>query len=356
MQSIIQVLLIIFGIGFVIVIHEFGHFIVSKIFNVKVLEFMIGLPGPKLFTFKKGETTFGITAILFGGYVKSVGSDPYEKISEKDKKRSLEHLPFTKKTLIVLAGPTINVFIGMIILISIFSIIGFPHGNTNEIGEIREGYPAIEAGLKQKDKIISVNGIKTNSWNDLVKEISKKPEKTINLKIKRESSIKNISLKTKDVEGEGKIGIVNSVKYKRMSLISSTKKALNMTSKTVEGLARVIWDVTTGKPKKFLNQTRGIVGVVHQTYGLVTSPFMYFFIVALLSIVIGLINLLPIPPLDGGKIAIYLFELLKGKRLKRKTLMSINTIGAVFLLLLFVFFTVKDFNRIIQTIYSKIQP
>lgn len=354
-----QVILAIGAIGILVVVHEFGHFITSKLFNIKVLEFMLGLPGPKLFSFKYGETTYGITTIPFGGYVKTVGSDPYEELTEEEKKRSLEHAPFIKKSIVVLAGPFMNFLFAILLMFLIFKFIGMPTPvNTNQIGALYKNYPAYKAGIKAGDKILEIDGVPTKNWEGLYKEISKKPNQIVILKIKHKSSIKIIKLRTKSVKvkgrREGKIGISPVTKNQPSSILASAKESFLTSWWLISKTSIVVFNAVTGKPQVLLKQGRGVVGIVSEASAAITSVYVYLLLIAGLNIGIGFVNLLPIPPLDGGKIIVYVVELIKGRHLSKKTLISINTIGIALLLTLFVYFTIKDVTRIIQGIYLKI--
>lgn len=360
--KVLQIFLAIFGIGILVIVHEFGHFITSKLFNIKVLEFMLGLPGPKLFSFQRGETTYGVTAIPFGGYVKTIGSDPYEELTEEEKKRSLEHAPILKKSAVVLAGPSMNFIVAIILLTLILKTIGMPvYSVANTIAETKKNYPASNSGIVPGDKIIKIDGKNIRNGKELIETVSAKPNKVVTLVVKHKSKTRTIKLKTKSVRDDngkikGIIGIIltESLKgYKPLTFISSIKQSFLFLWIVVSKTATVIFNAVTGKPQFLLKSGRGIIGIVTEASVIIVSIFNYLFLVAYLNVAIGFVNLLPIPPLDGGKIILYIVELIKGGHLKKKTLIAINAVGIALMLTAFVYFTVKDVTRIIMSVYPK---
>ncbi len=173
-------------IGILIFVHEFGHFIVAKSIGVKVLKFSLGFGSP-IFKYKYGETEYQIAWIPLGGYVKMLGENPEEELSGEDVKRSFYYQSPLKRLLIVIAGPLMNLVFPLLIY---FIVYAAPSQEiSNRIGMVMEGRPAEAAGIQRYDRIVEVDGKKTNYWRELLKEISKRPGRTVEMKIEREGKI-----------------------------------------------------------------------------------------------------------------------------------------------------------------------
>ncbi len=176
----ITIVAIIWVLAILITFHEMGHLLVAKLAGVKVLKFSLGF-GPKLIGTKIGETEYQIAALPLGGYVKPLGENPREKIPKEEKARALTHQPLSKRMAIVLAGPLAN-FLLAIVLFTLVYIVGFSVPlNTPVIGKVRDGFPALEAGVKPGDLIVRVNKIEIKQWSDLPSVIRKSGGKEIHL-------------------------------------------------------------------------------------------------------------------------------------------------------------------------------
>lgn len=173
-------------VGVLIFIHELGHFLVAKLMNVKVLKFSLGFGHP-IISFKRGETEYQISWILFGGYVKMLGENPDEELPPDEAHRSFYNQPPIKRLLIVLAGPLMNLLFPFLIYYVVYASPSYEI--SNRIGMVMEGRPAEAAGIKNYDKIVEIDGKKTNYWRELLREISKRPGKTVEMKIERDGKI-----------------------------------------------------------------------------------------------------------------------------------------------------------------------
>lgn len=175
-------------IGVLIFVHELGHFIVAKLLNVKVLKFSLGFGSP-IFSFKYGETVYQVAWIPLGGYVKMLGENPDEEesISQDEITRSFFYQSPFKRLMIVVAGPLMNLLFPFLIYYFVYAA---PSQEiSNRIGMVMEGRPADAAGLKRYDRILEVDGKKTNYWRELLREISTRPGKTVEMKIERDGKI-----------------------------------------------------------------------------------------------------------------------------------------------------------------------
>ncbi|MGC9043076.1 MAG: RIP metalloprotease RseP [Myxococcota bacterium] len=174
-------------IGVLIFVHEFGHFIVAKLLNVKVLKFSLGFGAP-IFSFKYGETIYQVAWIPLGGYVKMLGENPEEEdLPQEEIKRSFLYQSPFRRLLIVLAGPLMNLLFPFLIY---FLVYAFPSQEiSNRIGMVMEGRPAEMAGMKHYDRIVEVDGKRINYWRELLREISTRPGRTVEIKVERDGKI-----------------------------------------------------------------------------------------------------------------------------------------------------------------------
>ncbi len=173
-------------IGVLIFIHELGHFIVAKLMNVKVLKFSLGFGSP-IFSFRRGETIYQLSWIPFGGYVKMLGENPEEETAPEEAARSFYNQTPFKRLLIVLAGPLMNLFFPFFIYYLVYAV---PSQEiSNRIGMVMEGRPAEAAGIRNYDRIVEVDGKKTDYWRELLREISKRPGRTVEMKVERDGKI-----------------------------------------------------------------------------------------------------------------------------------------------------------------------
>ncbi len=328
------------GFVLLIVIHEFGHLVAAKISKIKVTDFFVGF-GPKLWTFKKGETTYGIAAIPLGGYVKMAGSDLVEdEEAENDDERGLAKASLLKKFFIISAGSAMN-FIAAFLIIAV--VFGYGGTATNVIDKTLSGYPA-KGILKPGDKVIGVNSVKSSKWVRLSDEIKKYPNKNIKLVIQRDSQTLNLNIKAaaKTVDNK-KIGFIGVQPKSRPLTISESLKGsgafLYEVVTTINGL---VYKAITGQPAQLAKSSTSIVGAVVVGTEISTNILNYLFFIGSISLALGYVNMLPIPPLDAGRILLYVVESIKGSPIKRNTLIGISATGFALLLTLMLYLVIKD--------------
>jgi len=170
MENVIySVVAAVIGLGVLIVVHEFGHFLFAKLSGVGVLTFSVGF-GPKLWVKKKGETEYALSAFPLGGYVKMVGEDPDDQVSPSDIEKSFAHKPLLKRIAIVAAGPGFNLLLAVFFLMIVFIFYGVPVLST-QVGGVEPGSPADRAGIQKGDRITAVNNQPVTEWEELSRAI-----------------------------------------------------------------------------------------------------------------------------------------------------------------------------------------
>lgn len=334
----------------VILIHEFGHFIVCKLSGVLVEEFAIGF-GPKIFSIKGKETEYSIRAFLIGGYVRPLGED-----QEVDHPRALNKAKVHKRILMVLMGPLMNFVLAIVIMMGIGYFVGF---GTNTIGKVEPTMPAYQAGIKPGDKIIELDGNRVFVWDQVsfylaVHNMLYK-DRPLEVKVLRDGQEYSFFVTPKyDPNTKSKrIGI--SPKISQKNFLDSVYYSIFATyaeiKETIYGVVLILSGKVSG------SEVMGPVGIVKTIGQAANAGFKQNFISGLLNILwlmqlisvnLGVINLIPFPALDGSRLIFYLYEAVVGKPFNREKEALIHTIGFVLLLLLLVIVTFNDIKNIIM--------
>lgn len=340
-------------LGVLIFVHEFGHFLAARIAGVGVLKFSLGF-GPKIVSKKIGETEYALSWIPLGGFVKLLGESGNEELSPEDEKRSFYKQAVWKRMLIVLAGPVFNFLLAILIFIIVY-MYGLPN-ITSVVGEVQKEGAAMEAGMMSGDKIISIGGQKIVFWEDIKSAIAGSKGKNVEIIVERGTEKKNLSVKpklskSKNIFGEEEyrylIGVSPSgdmvVERKNPwdAITASLNKTWEISRLTIISVVKIIEGVvsprTLGGPI-FIAQVAG----AQVKEGII--PFILF--MAILSINLGVINLFPIPVLDGGHIFFYLIEIVTRREISMKVKEMAQQIGFAVLLMLMLFVIFIDIERL----------
>ena len=348
-------------LGLLIFVHEFGHFIWAKFFGVKVLKFSLGF-GPKLFSKQYGETEYLISAFPLGGYVKMFGESPgeiaEEKLSPDELKRSFSTKPVWKRFIIVAGGPIFNLIFAMFLFFFIVFVAGLPQPvDTTAIGGVGQYSPAAEAGLEVNDTIITIDGEETRLWEDVSQLIKNSDGREVVMTIRRGDETLEIVVTprmeaTKNIFGEEvgeryMVGIARSeeVVYEPVGFIKSVQVGISQTWSwmylTVMGLVKIIQKVV---PASELGGPILIAKIAGERMEAGWVNFVYF--MAVLSVNLGILNLLPIPILDGGHLVFFSVEAILRKPLNLRTMEILQQIGLVLLGTLMIFVFYNDLVRV----------
>ena len=345
----IEVIQIIVFFGITIFVHELGHFVAAKAMGFKVRSFAIGW-GPKLFSFKKGETEYLINLLLvLGGYVKMEGENP-DEIDPSDGRAFLNQHPI-KRMVAVSAGVVMNFFFAIFLLWVVF----FAGVETlmPKVGEVVKNEPAYAAGVKAGDVFVEMNGRKIRHWEDLTDEITR-TRGDLFAKVNRDGRIIKLTIKPGIMEDETilkekikrrYIGIkaANDYSKEKYGPVQALRKSVNQTLNLSGLMLKSIYRMITGK---MAPDVAGPVGIMHLSYkvakeGLV-ELLMFF---AIINISLALMNFLPVPPLDGGLVLMFLIEAVIGRPVPLKVQNALIEFGWLMLILLLVFVTYKDITR-----------
>jgi regulator of sigma E protease len=340
-------------LGVLIFIHELGHFLVAKWSGVGVLKFSLGF-GPRLIGKKMGETEYMLSLIPLGGYVKLLGEAPDEELSPEDEKRSFNRQKVWKRIAIVAAGPVFNLLLALLIF-TFVNIYGMPV-MTAEVGNVQPDSAAFEAGLKKGDKIAAIDEQGVKKWDDISAIVTKSNGKSLLFSIARGSEALKIAIvprqmKTHNIFGESvdsyKIGISPSSGsfVQRLNPVDAIVEGVDQTVKisklTVLSIFKMFEGVVSPKTMGgpiFIAQIAG----AQAKQGLVS--FLLF--MALLSINLGILNLLPIPVLDGGHLFFMAIELVTGREVKLRWREIAQQVGFTLLIMLMIFVFLMDIERL----------
>ena len=337
-------------LGLIVLVHEFGHFIFAKWAGVYVYEFSIGM-GPKIFgkKDKKGETEYCIRAIPIGGFV-SLAGEEVDDDKKVDKTRKLYNKNFIQRFMIMIAG-AMNNFILCFVLLLLGALIYGSVSQKPVVSSVSEEYPAYTAGIQAGDTIISIDGEKVASWSEvqLLIQTAKGKEMTIELKDKnnKEKEVKLTPQVVKDDNGTESyiIGVGMGGKVQK-GFIPSLKYAVNTLGSLFKLMFTTLKELFTGNVAvKELSGPVGIYTVVGEQAKNGFQSILY--LMAFLSMNVGVINLLPFPAFDGGRVLFLIIEKITKKTIPTKVENAINNIGFLLLMLLMIYVTFNDILRLL---------
>lgn len=334
-----------------VLVHEFGHFIVAKRLGIRVEKFSFGF-GPKIFSWKKDDTEYLLSAIPLGGYVKMAGDEPGEVLTGKP----FEFLSrgISERFKVIFAGPLLNYILAFLIF-SIIFMFGSPN-LTTEIGTLLKDYPAEKQGIVTGDKVLAIDGRKVKFWEDMTEIIHKHVEGPMRFTIERngkafDMEIKPVVREAKDIFGKkvkiALIGIAPSQKIEKVqygvikSFYMGFKKLAQLTYITYKAIFLILLGTMSLK-----ESMTGPIGIFVITGTAAKLGFIYIFhLMGILSASLAIFNLLPLPVLDGGHIIFLALEKLRGRPLSVRTQGIIANIGITFLIILTLFIFYSDIMK-----------
>ena len=307
-----------------VMVHEFGHYITARRYGMWVSEFFVGF-GKKIWSVERGETEFGVKAIPAGGYCKIEGMSPGDEMPEGEEGRAFYKASSGKKLVVLGAGSFLHFVLGYLLLFTLFAGIG-----TNQvlpvISQVVPDSAAAAAGIEPGDEIVSINGKKVTEWYKDVEVIRDSKGKELTIVLERDGSEISVltSSRLTEIDGTSRyvLGIVNDVGLKRSGLLLSIKNSALVTqdflTESVKSLAKLpekvpaLWGATVRGEERDANGLVGVVGVARVSGEAVGSDKLtpmerlatFVLIVASLNIFVGIFNLLPILPLDGGHMVV----------------------------------------------------
>jgi membrane-associated protease RseP (regulator of RpoE activity) len=365
---------------FVIMVHEAGHFVAAKKLGFKATKFFVGF-GPTLWSFKRGETEYGVKALPLGGFVKIVGMNPYEEVPAEDQPRAYPNKPRWQRAIVILAGPATHWPLAFLVLLIVATTIGYPVGATTEVKVVETRMtgesgptPAARAGLQPGDRIVEVGGREVEDWDDVTGYISTRGDQVADFTIERDGRRREVSVELARVifgeqgdiveyappgeairepkageELSGFFGIRPQERYETLGFTQavgdSGDKVWLATKGSVLSVGEIFKQMFNGKFFSALREGGerdptegpvGIVGIGRIAGETVERGQFYLFLQLLISLTvfIGLMNLLPLPPLDGGHLAVIGYEVITRRTVDMRKLIPIAAAFLSFLIVL----------------------
>ena len=354
----------IFVLGILIFVHELGHFLVAKWLGVTVLRFSLGF-GPKIVGFQRGETEYRLSLIPLGGYVKMLGEGRDDEVPEEQLQSSFSSQPLKKRAAIVISGPFSNLLLAVLIFTCIYATAGIPQ-LTTDIGMVTPDSPAALAGMQPGDKVLEINGNPMANWEVLSQTIVEAGKSPLRLKIERAEQVITLEVQPElrgvpNVFGESierpVIGITaaGKVQVKKvnpfMAGYYSVVQTWNMTKLFLLTVVKLIQRVL---PMDTLGGPILIAQMAGQQAQEGLLNLIYF--MALISVNLAILNLLPIPILDGGHLLLFLLEGILRRPLNPKRVEFAQKVGMLLLVVLMAFVFYNDIMRLLPGAKESIVP
>ncbi|MHB1653934.1 MAG: RIP metalloprotease RseP [Desulfitobacteriaceae bacterium] len=345
-------LAVVFVFGLMVMIHELGHFMVARWAGIRVLEFSFGF-GPKLVGYQGKETLYAIRGIPLGGFVRLYGMDPEANdqgesvIGPANDIHSYMNKKVWQRMAVIVAGPLMNFVLAILLFIGVFAYMGIPtQANGNAVGSLIQGKAAEKAGIQPGDRIISVDGQPTTDWNTLTDAIHSKPNLALKVVLERGNQRQTLNLTTErdPQSGYGMIGIAPEIVYQRVSILKAAQFGWGRTVEFTKFILVALVQMVTGKIPADVGGPVAIAKAIGE--GAQEGLANLLGLTGVLSIQLGLLNLFPIPALDGSRLVFLAVEWLRGKPLNPERENLIHLVGFVLLLMLMVAITYHDILKL----------
>jgi regulator of sigma E protease len=333
-------------IGIVVFAHELGHYLAGRLAGVRIYEFALGF-GPRVASKKIGETVYAIRAFPLGGMTRFAGMAEgldSEGREGRDDPRGFARQPFVSKAFIIAAGPLMNFLLAVIILTALFAAQGVPVAS---VATVLPDSPAAEAGLRPRDMIRAINGRPVASVGGFISTVSSSWGKELRLRVEREGQTVEVSVIPRyDAEaGMGRIGVTLMETPEHSGLAGTVTGAARYTWGLVDTTISSVGAMLTGRLKPEVSGPIGIADISAQAARAGFSSLLM--LIALLSTSLGLLNLMPIPILDGGWLVLLALEAARGKPLTPEVENMARLVGLALIVLLLVYATVNDISRLV---------
>lgn len=339
MVSLISFLVV---IGVCVIIHELGHFAVARRFNILVHEFSFGM-GNALYSKKRGDTTWSFRLFPIGGFVKLAGMGETDDDGCPPNKLFSSKSPL-QRAAVLAAGSFNNIVLAWFLMAFLLTAHGFLDISTATVGEIIPGYPAQEIGLQKGDVITEVNGEKITTWQSMSEAI-KASKSDMDFKVKRGEELLSLKAKLKaDEDGSPLLGVRPA--FRRMGIFEAASKSMGYTWAMGTEILRGIYLLVTGAQQGEITGPVGIASMAGEVARRGWWDFIAF--LAIINLQLGLLNLLPLPALDGGRLLFLSFEAVTRRKVPEKIENAVHYVGLALFIVLTIFVTWKDITKILN--------
>ena len=346
-------LMLIVGIILMVMLHEFGHYWTAKRSGMKVTEFFLGF-GPRLWSFTRGETEYGVKAIPAGGYVRIIGMTNMEEVDPPDEPRTFRQGTPGKRLMVILAGVTVNLFIAFVLFFVVIAGQGRVYDGPNTTVErVTLDSAAHDAGIETGDKIVAVNGSKISGWDQLKSTIEHSGGKQLDITVVRHGQPVHLTATPQVQGGQGFLGVGPGTVVRDVGVLEAVPESLKSMGTVFTGFTNVLGDrlspsgVSTSAQQSFtsaapkvnsqanLNRPMSIIGIVDTGSDLVGGNlWLIALLLGQISFVLAIFNLLPILPFDGGHAVVVLYEWVASKVRHRRVYVDYRKLIPVSVVLL----------------------
>jgi regulator of sigma E protease len=326
MTSVLAVAAAILAVSLLIVIHEAGHFLAARRFGMGVERFSIGF-GPVLFAFQRGETEFAVSALPLGGYVKISGMAPGEASGSSDR-RLFANQAAWRRFLVILAGPAMNYLAAIAVAWGLLATVGLRAPDPSpRVGELVPGMPAEAAGLAPGDRIAAVAGRPVASWAELVAELQRHPGEEITLDVLRGGGegqgLLAVRITPRNDGGVGRVGVQQPVVTVRKGPGEALVEGFQLTNENAARQLGAFGSLFKKKPR-----VEGPVGIARELVrGARAGAEPFLALVWTISVVLAILNLLPFPALDGGRLVFLGYEIVTRRRVNERVEHAFHMVG-----------------------------
>ena len=331
MTTALAIVAAVLAVSFLIVVHEAGHYLAARRFGMGVERFSIGF-GPVLFALRRGETEFAVSALPLGGYVKIAGMAPGEAKQSADPKLFANQAAW-RRFLVILAGPAMNYAAAILVAWALLATLGLHAPDpTPRVGDLVRGMPAEAAGLRPGDLITSVAGRPVATWGDLVRELQRHPGEQITLELVRSgggrSEALSVRITPRNDGGVGRVGVGQPYVVVRKGPLEALVQGFQRTNAIAALQLRAFGSLFSKK-----QSVEGPVGIARELVrGARTGAEPFFNNVWIISVVLAILNLLPFPALDGGRLVFLGYEIVSRRRVNERVEHVFHMIGFFILL------------------------
>jgi len=343
-----SILIAILGLALLIVVHEGGHFLVARLCGMRVERFSIGF-GKPLVSFKRGDTIYQISPIPLGGFVQITGLNPHEEFDKEDP-YVYPNRPRWMRLAVLVAGPGANYVAAVFMALAMFLSVG-EATLTNDVAEVLPDTPAQTAGLKRGDLLLEADGKVLSADLPITNVVQGSGGKPVVLKVKRGQEIHTITVTPRKDASDGKYRIgIHAQGFAPIPAGQAVKKALIAPAVATGEILKNMYEMLVGKQPANLS---GPVGIARHMANAAERGAMEFLqLMMILSVYLGIFNLLPLPALDGGRVLFLGINALPIKQVSAKTEAAVHMVGLLLLLGVFVLVTFKDIKEIVIKIVN----
>jgi membrane-associated protease RseP (regulator of RpoE activity) len=357
-----------------IIVHETGHFLAARAFGIKVEEFFVGF-GRRIFSWRRGETEYGLKAIPLGGYVRIAGMNPWQPISDDERPRTFGAKPAWQRAIVLVAGSATHFVMGAVLLTLLFGVFGQAVATTR-IDAIEQQVagvpsPAVAGGLAVGDRVLEVNGRRISSWEEFREIVQDSPGKPLEILVDNHGQRRTVTTTpvAQDDPSTGKqvgiIGISPVMGARRepigTAVVRGIETTATVTKLSVLGIGRIfspsgiksVVDSLGGSGERDVDQPQSLWGGGREAARAAASGNVrgLMALLAQLIIFVGVINLVPLPPLDGGHLVVLLLEKIRGKPVDMKKVVPVAAVVMSFLVLFMVALIYLDIVRPVRSLF-----